>query len=489
MAGATRKLTLKIEYQGEVRRFRDWPSSGAQPSVEELRSSVCQLFGLQLAETDVLTIKYRDDEGDLCTIGEPSLADALMLASDSGILRLTVTLSQNTQQAVQAAGSRSNDASSTAACEEPAPKEEEESSPLSRVAGFISERLTEGRQQASLATDLISERFEEGRHHATQQLTEVHRHAREQFGDAHRNATENLTEAHRHAREQFGDAHRNATEHLAEAHRQASEACKTVTDRFDTARPHLCHGVNHFKQQVAEDFKTSRKDMEDAFGAEEHQGGMKGKFRTVAGATTGLISALRFAPVRATRLAAHSVASLVHGAPPVAADTSAAQAESNSTTEDTTSMTQFAFRHQVKQDFKTAREDVKAAFDCITRDAPSTQFEQASVDRGQADALSQSPVVSPDEQCDDQPQQRLQQEHQDTTKVAIPEVVSAVAGASVAACLVPLRAARLAVATVANHKAMPTDERSRSDEAEIVSADRPVDQSTTPSHESSDGTQ
>jgi hypothetical protein len=306
-----------------------------------------------------------------------------------------------------------------------------EISPLSRVTGFISDRLVEGRRHASHATGLISDRFEEGRYHASQQFTDIHRHTSEQIEDNFRKAAMQLTEAQRHA----------------------SAARRKATDHFENVRPHLCHGVTHFKQQVAEDFHSSCQDMEKAFGAEEQQSGIKGKVRTVAGTATGLLSALRLAPVRATRLAAHSVASLVSSTPPTAAETDT-QPEQDDTPEDTTGMSEFDyFKHQVAKDFKTVRKDIKMAFDCII-----SEQEQTNV-HCPADTSSNSPSLGSDDQPEEEPRRQTPEPNL-PVKTAIPEVVSTVAGAGVAVCLVPLRAARLAVATLAQDKTTPVDQNS-----------------------------
>merc|ERR1719507_2714373 len=83
----TSTYTLKVELGGEIRRLKSWPAQEVEPSYEDLQNAVCTIFGLPSGS---LQLKYRDDEGDLCTLEQATLADSLGLVKDSGseVLRL-----------------------------------------------------------------------------------------------------------------------------------------------------------------------------------------------------------------------------------------------------------------------------------------------------------------------------------------------------------------------------------------------------------------
>eukprot|EP00927_Polykrikos_kofoidii_P079519 TRINITY_DN7629_c0_g1_i1.p1 TRINITY_DN7629_c0_g1~~TRINITY_DN7629_c0_g1_i1.p1 ORF type:complete len:337 (+),score=55.80 TRINITY_DN7629_c0_g1_i1:67-1077(+) len=82
---------LKVDLDGDIRRTRDWPNENdalaAGTNVVFVKRVVRRLFGL--CEDESLQLKYRDDEGNLCTLVDETLSDALVLAScRGGVLRL-----------------------------------------------------------------------------------------------------------------------------------------------------------------------------------------------------------------------------------------------------------------------------------------------------------------------------------------------------------------------------------------------------------------
>jgi len=84
--------TLKADLAGDIRRLKPWPSSGVEPSLAAARQAVGHLHSLAEEECGSLVLKYQDDEGDLCTLTDASLPDALHLATENsaGVLRLSV---------------------------------------------------------------------------------------------------------------------------------------------------------------------------------------------------------------------------------------------------------------------------------------------------------------------------------------------------------------------------------------------------------------
>jgi len=290
--------TLKVEFGGEVRRFKGWPTDDSEPTFESLLGSCLKLFDLPAVSG---TLQYRDDEGDLCKLSAATLSDALFLAKDSNVLRLTL-------------------------CTEEVGVEQTEQTPF---------------EHAGLR----------------------------------------------------GEPEANES-------RSPSRAASRVAQ-----------GFQHFKEQVQNDFDSSNQDMRQAFGASE-----PGKGVQLAGVAAGLMAACRLMPVRATRLAAHSLEAVATNPETVnSQQTSGAEAQtarSEVRPEDNANEIDH-FKQQVAGDFETAREEVKAALGYVLPGAAS----------------------------DTQRQSHLQE--------AIPDWVGSLCGISVAASLLPLRAARLAVAKAA----------------------------------------
>jgi len=83
--------TLKVEFQGERRRLKDWVPEGAEPTVALVRSGAATLFEISSQEvTQVLKLQYKDNEGEVCTLTDMTLPDALCLSVESRTLRVMV---------------------------------------------------------------------------------------------------------------------------------------------------------------------------------------------------------------------------------------------------------------------------------------------------------------------------------------------------------------------------------------------------------------
>mmetsp|Transcript_102024 Transcript_102024/g.293771 ORF Transcript_102024/g.293771 Transcript_102024/m.293771 type:complete len:386 (+) Transcript_102024:92-1249(+) len=82
------RVALKVQLGDDIRRLKSWPAEGEEPTAEGMRRAVADLFGLAPSS---ISLRYRDDEGDLCHLCEGALLDALDLAArpgNGGLLRL-----------------------------------------------------------------------------------------------------------------------------------------------------------------------------------------------------------------------------------------------------------------------------------------------------------------------------------------------------------------------------------------------------------------
>lgn len=87
---ASESWTLKVEFQGERRRLKDWVPVGEEPTVTLVRSGVAVLFDMS-PELE-LKLQYKDNEGEVCTLTDMTLPDALCLAVESRTLRIVCEL-------------------------------------------------------------------------------------------------------------------------------------------------------------------------------------------------------------------------------------------------------------------------------------------------------------------------------------------------------------------------------------------------------------
>jgi hypothetical protein len=414
MAATAQKWTLKVEFEGEVRRLRDWPEHQAELSAESLRTAISGLFELTPDQRESLVIKYQDDEGDMCTLVEASMADVFAFASQQAVLRFMASCGPSTPMptasaAAQHLNKQTSMLGSDTPAQETALQTEEESAPTEVEAS---------------ATPVDAEAAQD----------------------------DNLADApHTTQSGNLGDVRCEVVDKLNEARR-------VVSERFDNAQPHLKQGFAHFKQQVVDDFQSTSKDMKDAFGPSEAGSKALGLVRGAAGMGAGIVAAARLAPIRATRLAACSAAAV---AGRDLTSFSAAPTESCERAPMAGSVTEFSrLKQQVKGDFLTTQKDVSTAIHCIlgpeTDSSPSCQMPSSE--------------QSGAEQDDTQTQRESTQE---TLKARVPQVVSTVVGVSAAVCLLPVRGATFAVANFANvltKRSAEEDEQRQepvSDEAQV----------------------
>lgn len=391
MAGAPHKFTLKILLDGEVRRLKDWPQGESKEATfSALQCAICGVYDLKLEQDQVLSLKYEDDDGDLCTLVEASLPDALSFASQRGVLRITAACNMKPQSSEP--GNREND------------------DPYLFGSGDI-----EGVQGAT--------------------------------PEAEAPASPSLADS-------FAGVSHQASERLSEAYRAS-------TEHLEMARPHIVDGFVHFRQQIVDDFQSTSEDMKEAFGASAEQYSGLRPVRTVVGATAGVISAVRLAPVRMTRLAAHSVAAIAKADAPCAQTAENEETDTANESADgdaSASSSEFShFKQQVKNDFFSARDDLSTAFKCILGNASSAHSEST-------DSTIQTPAsTEAGSEQEPQPQEESTGTRIKALTCVVPTIVSTVVGGSVAVCLLPLRATRFAVANLAS-RAAPGDAAEHSEE-------------------------
>jgi len=81
---------LKVALASDVRCCR-WTPPIHGINFEAIRDMVLKLYGLSDASGDCLRLQYEDEDADLCTLVEPTLADALSLSESSRRLYLVAT--------------------------------------------------------------------------------------------------------------------------------------------------------------------------------------------------------------------------------------------------------------------------------------------------------------------------------------------------------------------------------------------------------------
>lgn len=201
-----------------------------------------------------------------------------------------------------------------------------------------------------------------------------------------------------------------------------------ISERLSNVRPRIQDGISHLKQQISHDYQVNCEDMKNAFGAarsganDPADNGRASNVQAVAGTIAGALAAGSLIPLRCTKLVAQSVAGVAatsqpthqedQGARQSSVDTPIATEAQNSGFEDFGGDLAH-FKNQVAQDFENTRQEMQSAFACLTgRDATSTTGTHPAQ--------------------------------------VIPAVASTIAGLRVATAMLPLRAARLAVARVAS---------------------------------------
>jgi len=126
---ASSKQVIKVSMGDDIRRMKlELPASTTSSgALVALHKAVRESFGLSEAQERCLVLKYVDDEGDLCTLLEPSMEDFVGLANGS-VWRLQASLATPLPAATQAV----NVATSQEAPRPAAPVDARKSSELPR---------------------------------------------------------------------------------------------------------------------------------------------------------------------------------------------------------------------------------------------------------------------------------------------------------------------------------------------------------------------
>jgi len=381
MQGGRGDLVVKVDLDGDIRRLRGWPVNGEAPTFDALCRDIGELY---CSPADGMRLSYRDDEGDVCALSEATLPDALELSQRAGRGVLKLMALRMPPAAAAAQSGADPMAMETAAT--PWPLEQEPPLP------------------------------DDGRDEPVEQVGDLLRQPEQQ------------PQAQQPEAEQPEDAGTRPTK----------------------------SNFKRFTEQVQEDFCTARDDMLRALSPPAAAGGASREDRDdschagaaaaskgVVAAVAGLAVSMRFVPLRATRLAAESIAAAVSsqdatsspgvadspGMSPIrrpddAGDGSAHPEEQLPSTASAPSGSAGLdedmqhFKQQVMQDFETARQEYREAIGCFIR-PPAEQ--------PPGDSANERPGL----------------------KQAVATVAPMVIGSVVAAELVPMRAMRLGVAALA----------------------------------------
>lgn len=406
--------TLKVEFNGELRRLKGWPTEGNKASFQAMSQAICKLFDLPEGP---LNIRYRDDEGDLCSLVEATLEDALQLAEITGLLMLSVDRVEPPTPPPAAPQPAAVATPAATAVPAPAP----------------------GAAAVPVAVELVPELTSE-------------------LGPMDATALGAAAMGHFHQATDWADRE------LSNFRSQVVADFETARRDIHEAKPRLAESWDRFKAKVKEDFKSSQEDMRGAFrgpsseaaeGRNAQQSEAMKHVSNVTGAAAGLTTALRLAPLRATRLAADSLAAFA-GAEAAGVEAVGVAAEAGAPgsaplggaplgmgrdgeAADGVEMELSRFKSQVAGDFEMARKEVHEAvgtvLGCLSSRRPSGLAAAAAPQGEAAQQVGQQLLATPE-----------QQDGPDYKRI-IPAVASTLAGVSVATTLVPLRAVRLAVAS------------------------------------------
>lgn len=322
------KWTLKVSYQKEVRRLRDWPCDDSV-SYETLKQSVLNLFDLE----DVgQTLKYMRDEGQdgqECPLTSETLHAALETAT-AGLLRVTIVAEQD---------------------EKPETVQEN------------------GRSHDNLGSEISQ--------------------------DPPLNAAEPDT-------------------------LQAAGTEPHVGQEGNS----YYEGWNRFKEQVVTDFRSNYQDMRGAL-VRDKEDTNRGRQVAghVAGFTAGVCATARLIPLHGTKLAARSIATAAQFPAPADRENQIVDPPPAEPAGEVD-----RFKQQVFQDFETGRSEIQSAFGYFVGSAEAADSAESHQN------TAQRPRIGKD---------------------VIPAVASTIAGLTVATTLVPLRATRLAIASLAKPDVLP----------------------------------
>jgi len=207
----------------------------------------------------------------------------------------------------------------------------------------------------------------------------------------------------------------------------------------------LTNRLKNFGHQVANDFRSASDDAVQAFcpsaqgNATQGAGDAAKKAALVPAALVGVCVATRRAPLRLVKTAAHTYA--VAKGRSTLEEAELAEEEQQETAQDEIPQSSQSphvrdhlhhnlthFRKQVTEDFKVAKEDVKATYNFVV---------------GHQECASTDQVA----QEQDGEQRPMQQQQQQQLIAKLPCVASTAVGAFVAGTLIPVRALRLAAAS------------------------------------------
>ena len=206
----------------------------------------------------------------------------------------------------------------------------------------------------------------------------------------------------------------------AVAPNESEPALQAGTGNVDQQGSSYYEGWARFKEQVVTDFRSNYQDMRGAVVRDEedqHRGRQVAGH--VAGLTAGVCATARLIPLHGTKLAARSIATAAKLPTPAPSENEAMEPEPAEPTGEVD-----RFKHQVFKDFETGRSEIQSAFGYFVGSDNTTATE------------THRPRIGRD---------------------VIPAVASTIAGLTVASTLVPLRATRLALASLAKSEPEPSD--------------------------------
>lgn len=259
-----------------------------------------------------------------------------------------------------------------------------------------------------------------------------------------------VAEDEKHATDATAENGRSEIDNLgSEISQDPLNAAEPDTLQAAGTEPHLgqegnsyYEGWNRFKEQVVTDFRSNYQDMRGALvGDEEDTNRGRQVAGHVAGITAGVCASARLIPLHGTKLAARSIATAAQFPAPADRENQVVDPPPAEPTGEVD-----LFKRQVFQDFETGRSEIQSAFGYFVGSAEADSAESH-------ENTAQRPRIGRD---------------------VIPAVASTIAGLTVATTLVPLRATRLALASLAKPDVPPRsdvpDEINRSSQSEGVSS-------------------
>lgn len=224
------QLVLKVTFNEDVRRLK----SGDLSSEQAIRMAVSQLYNMAAPEAQCMKMCYTDDEGDMCTLTEATLPDALKFAEDRGkVLRLQCTWGKSSESTKEVSPNPP-DAMFLAACNEEGAKQHAEQEISSKSA-----HLPMGEGFVEPAKIIIAE---------------AHVHLAQHLREMRSVATEART-AMREVRSSFQDQVARTVDGVVAAGACAQvhfdEASQNISDRFSCGVAELQASTSDARQHVS----------------------------------------------------------------------------------------------------------------------------------------------------------------------------------------------------------------------------------------------